>query len=120
MRAHVLFPILLGIALSACSKAPDQRIFTLQGQIQSIDTARKLAVVKHEEIKGFMPAMTMPYKVEDVKALDGLTGGDLINATLVGDSNGAFLTESRRSDRHRSRNQPSSPVRRRLHPASSS
>jgi protein SCO1/2 len=64
----------------------------MQGQVQSIDAARKLAVVKHEEIKGFMPAMTMPYEVREPKVLDGIAAGDLINATLVVESNGAFLT----------------------------
>ena len=39
-----------------------------------------------------MPAMTMPYKVQDAKLLDGLAPGDLINATLVVVSNGAYLT----------------------------
>src|SRR6266540_4687837 len=85
-----LFGGLLGVA---CGKAPDERRFTLQGQIQSIDAARKTVIVKHEEIKGFMPAMTMPYEVQEAKALDGLAPGDLVNAKLVVISNGAYLTE---------------------------
>ena len=75
-----------------CTKAPERRTFTLQGQVQSLDAPRKLVIVKHEEIKGFMPAMTMPYEVEDAKAIDALAPGDLINATLVVFSNGAHLT----------------------------
>jgi protein SCO1/2 len=83
----------LGLALVvACNKAPDQRSFSLQGQVQSLDRAKKLVVVKHEEIKGFMPAMTMPYEVQEVGALENLAPGDLINATLVVLSNGAYLT----------------------------
>ncbi len=93
MRAPLVLSLALAVALSACSKAPDQRSFTLQGQVQSVDLARKLAVVKHEEIRGFMPAMTMPYEVHDIKVLDGIVAGDLINATLVVQSNGAFLTD---------------------------
>ena len=97
MRARcVLFVgvVLVGLAtaLAACSKAPEQRAFTLQGQIQSLDAPRKLVTVKHEEIKGFMPAMTMPYEVQEAKTLDGLAPGDLINAQLVVFSNGAHLT----------------------------
>jgi protein SCO1/2 len=38
--------------------------------------------VKHEDIPGFMPAMTMAYRVKDAKLLDGLSPGDLIGATL--------------------------------------
>ena len=97
MRARsVLFTaaasICVALTAPGCSKAPDRRTFTLQGQVQSLDAPRKLVIVKHEEIKGFMPAMTMPYEVEDAKALDALAPGDLINASLVVFSNGAHLT----------------------------
>jgi len=92
MRAHIVFSLRLALALSACNKQPDERTFTLQGQVQSLDPARKIVVVKHGEIKGFMPAMTMPYEVQEAKALDGLAPGDLVNATLVVLSNGAYLT----------------------------
>ena len=60
--------------------------------MQSIDAPRKLLIVKHEEIKGFMPAMTMPYEVEDASAITALAPGDLINSTLVVFSNGAHLS----------------------------
>jgi protein SCO1/2 len=93
MRALFVLSLCAALAVTACSKAPEQRTFTLQGQVQSLDSPRKLVVVKHEEIKGFMPAMTMPYEVEEAKALDGLAPGDLINAKLVVFSNGAHLTE---------------------------
>ena len=93
MRAHIVFSLCLALAAVACSKPSDERTFTLQGQVLSLDTARKTLVVKHEEIKGFMPAMTMPYEVQDAEALDGLAPGDLINATLVVFSNGAHLTK---------------------------
>jgi protein SCO1 len=98
MRARsVLFrPVLslaLALAVAGCTKAPDQRTFTLQGQVLSVDTPRKLVTVKHEEITGFMPAMTMPYEVADEKALGGLAPGDLINAKLVVFSNGAHLVD---------------------------
>lgn len=62
----------------------------------SLEPARKMLTVKHEEIKGFMPAMTMPYEVRDAKLLDGLAPGDLIDATLVVVSNGAYLSAIRK------------------------
>jgi protein SCO1/2 len=93
MRSHVVFFLCGALAAASCAKPSTDRRYTLQGQIQSLDAPHKIAVVKHEEIKGFMPAMTMPYEVEDVKALDALAPGDLINATLVVFSNGAHLTD---------------------------
>jgi protein SCO1 len=70
----------------------DQRSVTLQGQILSLDVARKSAQIKHDEIKGFMPAMTMPYEVRDQQLLEGLAPGDLVTATLVVESNAAYLS----------------------------
>jgi protein SCO1 len=93
MRPHIVFALCVVLAGAvACGRKTDERAFTLQGQVQALDLPRKLVVVKHEEIKNFMPAMTMPYEVEDAKALDSLAPGDLINATLVVFSNGAHLT----------------------------
>jgi protein SCO1/2 len=93
MRAHIVFSLCTAIVAGACSRMPpNQRTYPLPGQVQSIDAPRKLVVLKHAEIKGFMPAMTMPYEVEDAKVLDALAPGDLIESTLVVFSNGAHLT----------------------------
>jgi protein SCO1/2 len=92
MRRHLVFFFCAAIALiaSSCTKS-DERRYTLQGQVITLNPAAKQVTVKHEAIAGFMPAMTMPYDVRDGKALDGLAPGDLINATLVVVSNGAYL-----------------------------
>ena len=96
MRAQLVLALSLAAAALACGTPTEQRSYALQGQVQSIDAARKLLIVKHEEIKGFMPAMTMPYEVQDPKALDTLAPGDLINSTLVVFSSGAHLANIRK------------------------
>jgi protein SCO1/2 len=95
MRAPIVLSLCVAFAAAACTKS-DERTFPLQGQVLSLEPARKQLTVKHEEIKGFMPAMTMPYEVRDAKLLDGLAPGDLINATLVVVSNGAYLSAIRK------------------------
>ena len=92
MRSYLVLLACAAMAAASCTSRSDERRYTLQGQVLSIEPARKQVTVKHEEIKGFMPAMTMPYDVQEAKALDGITPGDLINATLVVYSNGAHLT----------------------------
>jgi protein SCO1/2 len=92
----MLFSLCAALAAAACATKPDQRVFTLQGQVLSIQPARKLAEIKHEEIRGFMPAMTMPYEVRDARLLDGLAPGDLISAKLIVESSGAYLGEIRK------------------------
>ncbi len=95
MRTYFAVVVSAALLCAACGSGGDRR-FMLQGQVQSIDAPRKLVVVKHEEIKGFMPAMTMPYEVEDAGALSALAPGDLITSTLVVFSNGAHLTNIKR------------------------
>src|SRR5262245_32492108 len=83
-------------AVACASRTSDQRQYTLQGQVLAVDAAAGQATVKHEEIKGFMPAMTMPYKVKESALLVAVKPGDLINATLVVMPNDAFLAEIRK------------------------
>lgn len=47
---------------SAAAKTKDER-YPLTGQILRIETERKVLVVRHDEIKGYMPAMTMEFAV---------------------------------------------------------
>jgi protein SCO1/2 len=84
--------VLLVAACSACGRAPEPRRYEVRGQIVGIDRDRREVVVDHEDIKGFMPAMTMPYKVNDPALLDGKAPGDLITATLVVEEVQAYLS----------------------------
>lgn len=85
------FTILVAALLftSACSKS---REYELRGQILAVDSARQELTIKHEDVKGFMPAMTMPFKVRDPKLLEGRTPGDLVAATLVVRDADAYLS----------------------------
>jgi protein SCO1 len=88
-----LFVVCLAAALlSACAQKPDERQYPLHGQVLSVEPARQLVTIKHDDIKGFMPAMTMPYNVKDLNVLEGIAPGDVVDATLVVFSNGAHLT----------------------------
>ena len=87
---------MLAVVVSACGGRTTDRTYTLQGQVLQIDARNKQIVVKHEEIKGLMPAMTMPYSVRDGQLLNGLTPGDLIDANLVVESNDAYLRTIRK------------------------
>lgn len=87
------FCVSLALLLGACGGSSDRREYKLQGQILTIAPDHKQANIKHEDIPGFMSAMTMPYKVRDAKEFDPLAPGDLINATLVVVSNDAYLKD---------------------------
>lgn len=91
--ALILFAALAGFACRAPAPAP--RTFELKGQILAIDQARQEITVSHADIPGFMPAMTMPYKVRDANLLEGRTPGELIGATLVVEESDAYLQSIR-------------------------
>lgn len=54
----------------------------------STNPANTDITVKHEEIPGFMPAMTMSYKVKDPAVVQELKPGDIIAADLVTKNDG--------------------------------
>jgi protein SCO1 len=86
----VLF--LAALSGSACGRTPEPRQYEVRGQILSVDANRSEVLVDHEDIKGFMPAMTMPYKVHDPQLLEDKKPGDLFTATLVVEEVGAYLS----------------------------
>ncbi|MGB7729644.1 MAG: SCO family protein [Candidatus Acidiferrum sp.] len=83
MQRIVLFlAFLLGFAFAGCSSVPEKR-YPLQAEVISVEAPRGLIVVKHGEIPGLMPAMTMQYSVADPKQIENLQPGDKITAELV-------------------------------------
>src|SRR5580765_6123636 len=93
MRARAILLLGLSLVLGGCSSpSSNERIYTLQGQVMAVDREHKQATIRHEEIKGLMSAMTMPYTVKEVGLLDGIKPGDLITATLAVVPNNAYLT----------------------------
>ena len=91
MCRHIVFSLSVALLTLACGSKTDERAYPLKGQVISVSGNQ--ANIKHGEIKGFMAAMTMPYKVSDPKLLEGIAPGDLIDATLVVIPNDAYLTE---------------------------
>jgi protein SCO1 len=88
-RRWLLALLLLG---AACAREPEARTYELKGQILVVKPETREVLVKHEDIPGFMPAMTMPYVVKDVALLNERVAGDLITATLVVEPTLAHLT----------------------------
>ena len=92
-------PFISLLALTSCNRASDAnfRQFELQGQILAVRPERREVVIKHEDIKGFMPGMTMPFKVSTAALLEGRAPGDLVRATLVVNATQGVLTAIERT-----------------------
>jgi protein SCO1/2 len=76
---------------AGCAREPASRSYQLTGQVLAVRAQSNEILVKHDDIRGFMPAMTMPYTVRDPASLKDRVPGDLINATLVVEVNAAYL-----------------------------
>lgn len=85
--------VMVGLLVAAgCSRQPDARTYQLTGQVLAVKAETNEILVKHEDIPGFMPAMTMPYAVKDAALIRDRVAGDLITATLRVEPNLAHLT----------------------------
>jgi len=85
--------LLAMLIVTACNRTEPTKQYQLQGQILDVKPDTKEVLVRHGDIPGFMPAMTMPYKVEDATLLAGKQPGDLITATLVVGETEAHLSK---------------------------
>lgn len=84
-------PLLAASILPAACGSRARR-YELRGQVLAVDRDRQEVTIRHDDIPGFMPAMTMPFRVEPAELLEGRTPGDLVAGTLVVGESDAYLT----------------------------
>src|SRR5439155_647896 len=65
------------------SPSTNQRVFQVKGVVIAAKPEEKSVEIKHEEIPGYMPAMTMPFDVKDTNELAGLGPGDAISFRMI-------------------------------------
>lgn len=81
-RFLTLFILLSGLIGAGCQPAPEKH-YPIQAEVVSSNPERQMITVKHGDIPGLMPAMTMSYMVADPKQIEKLGPGDKITADLV-------------------------------------
>ena len=81
--------IIAGLVLAGCSRhaEPEAKMdlkkhYPLTGEVVSVDVPRNVLVVRHDDIPGFMPAMTMEFNVSPADAA-AAKPGQRIRAQLV-------------------------------------
>ena len=80
------------LIVPGCRKdTSNQKRYDLKGKVMAVERDKHLITVAHEEVKDYMPAMTMPFTLRDDWAFDVLTSGDQITATLVVDGTESWL-----------------------------
>ena len=94
MRRVITALAVILLCVCGCSNS---RKYELRGQVVAVHATRGELVIKHEDIRGFMPGMTMAFRVRDERQLQGREPGELITATLVVEGSGGYLSEIQRT-----------------------
>ena len=87
-RRLLALAALLAVAAAGCRRevsAPGGARHAVKGTAASVDLPRRSITIAHEDIPGFMPAMTMEFVVleKDAPLLARVSPGDQVTATLV-------------------------------------
>ena len=95
--------LLLGLAAAAppavCVAglaADGHQVHAARGIIREIAPDRRTAVIRHEAITNYMPAMTMEFNVGDTNELNGVTTGDTITFRLTATDDTHWIDEVRK------------------------
>ena len=96
--AFFCFFVLMALGLSSCQ--PKQRVrsatekhYDLKGKVVLVEKDKHLITIAHEDIKGYMPGMTMPFTVNDDWVYEIAAPGNQITATLVVDGTQSWLED---------------------------
>jgi protein SCO1/2 len=90
-RMRVVLAAILILA-TGCRQAEPVREYPMVGQILAVDRVANRVTIRHQDIHGFMPGMTMPFPVRDANLLNGRTAGELVNATLSVQGTDAWIS----------------------------
>lgn len=91
--AILFFSILL---LTACRKPTV--VYQGEGMVEEVHADTATVQINHEEIKGFMPAMSMPYHVKDKTMLDAVKVGDRVKFSVEDSTSGTVLIDLKKAD----------------------
>jgi Cu/Ag efflux protein CusF len=83
IRCVVVVAALILSGTAACRTGGPEQRYELQGKVIQVDKKGLTVTISHEAIRGYMDAMTMPFKLKDERLLKDLAEGDSVQATLV-------------------------------------
>ena len=77
------------------AKPPEvsRKIYKLVGVVKGVNAESKEVRIRHEEIPGFMGAMTMPFAIRDPDALKDVRVGDKVQGNLVVEQEGDMVKD---------------------------
>jgi Cu/Ag efflux protein CusF len=84
MKNAIIFSLLAVVFLLGCQgkDQPATKQYDVAGKVISVDGAKRVVRVDHEDIPGLMQAMEMDFKVEKPELLQGIAEGDRVKGRL--------------------------------------
>lgn len=74
----------LAFAFLSCSRRnSNEKHYPIKGTVVAVNKTEHSATIKHEDIPGYMPGMTMEFKIKGDADLQVMKPGDAITGTLV-------------------------------------
>jgi protein SCO1/2 len=87
----VVFAVMCVCIATSCHRSGSEKRYDFKGKVVAVEPDKHLVTVSHEDVKGLMPAMTMPFTVHNEADLQILAPDDEITATLVIDGSHSWL-----------------------------
>jgi protein SCO1/2 len=96
--ALIILFTLVSLVQSSCQPGPRVRSATekhydLKGKVVAVDKNKHEITIAHEEVKDYMPSMTMPFNVKDDWVFEIAAPGNQITANLIVDGTESWLEE---------------------------
>ena len=91
--ALLLFMAAVGNSIFAAPNVSDQtaRSYSARGVVRQIADDRHKVTIQHEDIPGYMSAMTMEFTVKDTNELNGISPSDEITFKLIVGENDSWI-----------------------------
>jgi protein SCO1/2 len=87
--------VLMVLLLLAVTHGRAAETHAVSGLVLKVDAAHRSMTVSCNKVPGYMDAMTMPFDVREVKMLDGIKPGIIIDFTLEVEGNSSYATNIR-------------------------
>ena len=88
------------LVVAGCNRATTEtpngraRVYEARGIVRAVAPDRRSIDIEHEDIRGFMPSMTMPFSVRDsTKRIAGMRSGDAISFRLTVTDNDSWIDQ---------------------------
>ena len=89
LRFSMSFALALAVA---CQRAEPTGTFVGQGVVKDVLPQERQVIIAHEDIPGFMEAMTMGFEVKEGRLLEGIARGQEVTFTVEKTQDSLYLT----------------------------